>query len=294
MAGRIGLILQSEGMGDCLFAIPVIRKLRQIEAPDTVFDLFSHHPDLFRACPYVAGNHRLDEGAVAIYAANNRIARLFDLQALPHWAMNTCDFISIPLGIGQLTLEEKQLEYFPVEQDCASHFDVVLNTSMTWPSRTWVQENWQRLADSLVARGLSVAVVGKDVRSASDEMEKRSPALAGCVDLVGQLSLDQTRFTIAHAGLFVSCQNGLAVLAGTTETECVILDKSVEWSRHAVIRHESPLYRATYVKGLCRDYCGVIDRCPKPENRGAFLCIPSFERVEAAVLQRLRASGRLP
>jgi len=293
MAERIGLLLKCEGMGDCLFAIPVIRKLYQQHQGDCVFDVFTHHPGLFRNCPYVAAAYPADEHGVQIYAQNHRVISLFEMERLPHWAMNTCDFMSIPLGIGQLSFLEKQLEYFPVEADASETFDVVLNTSMTWPSRSWPLLSWQRLADVLVARGLRVAVVGKSVSSRADEMTKVSQALAGCVDLVGKLSLDQTWFTIRRSRIFVSCQNGLAVLAGATDVECVILDKSVDWSRHAVIRNENPLYKATYVKGLCSDYCGVIDRCPKPGNDGAFRCIPEYPVVEAAVLGRLVALGMI-
>lgn len=293
MAERIGILLKCEGMGDCLFAIPVIRKLRQLHRNDCVFDVFTHHPALFQKCPYVAAAYPLNDHGIVVYAQNHRVISLFETGQLPHWAMNTCDFMSIPLGIGQLTLLEKQLEYFPVEADAAEAFDVVLNTSMTWPSRSWSLGNWQRLADALIERGLRVAVVGKNVTSRADEMVKASHALAGCADLVGKLSLDQTWFTLRHSRLFVSCQNGLAVLAGSTDVECVILDKSVDWSRHAVIRNENPFYKATYVKGLCGDYCGVIDRCPKPANDGVFRCIPEYPVVEAAVFSRLMALGAL-
>src|ERR687890_414916 len=92
---RVGLALVCEGMGDCLFAQAVIRKLR-------------------RSAPY----------AVEL-------------------------------------------------------FDVVLNTSMTWATRSWPLPLWQRLADTLRARGLSVAAVGKDVKREIDALEKRSPPLTG-------------------------------------------------------------------------------------------------------------------
>jgi ADP-heptose:LPS heptosyltransferase len=212
---------------------------------------------------------------------------MFELDKLPHGLMDTFDFISIPIGLGALSFREKQLEYFPAEDDAAEAFDVVMNTSMTWPSRSWPLDNWQRLANALLARGLTVAVVGKEIRSNADNLVKRSHPLAGCRNLVDQLSLDQTYHTIRKARLFVSCQNGLSVLAGATGTELVVLDMSIEWSKRAIYRHEDPHYKATYVKGGCGIYCGAPDSCPVPENRGEFKCIPSYEAVEAAVLDKL-------
>ncbi len=48
---RVGLVLGCRGMGDCLFGQAVIKKLRRV-APQR-FDLFTHNPGLFHACPYV-------------------------------------------------------------------------------------------------------------------------------------------------------------------------------------------------------------------------------------------------
>ena len=287
MAERVGLVLACEGMGDCLFAIPVIRKMRARFGEQYTLDVFTHHPGLFEACPYVEDVFPIhDRAALAAYP--HKLAKVFELDKLPHSAMDTFDFISVPLGLGTLTFEEKRLEYFPREDDAAEAFDVVLNTSMTWPSRSWPVENWQRLADALVARGLRVAVVGKDVQSAADKLVKRSPALERVTNLVNRLSLDQTYFTIRKAGLFVTCQNGLSVLAGATDTEIVVLDMSIDWSRRAIYREESPFRKVTYVKGGCRIYCGAPERCPLPENHGELRCIPAYEQVEAAVLAKIK------
>lgn len=280
---RVGLVLACEGLGDCLFALAVIRKLRGTSHYE--FDLFTHHPGLFEACPYVASARPIDDPALAAYP--HRVVRLFELDKLPHWKMDTFDFISIPLGMGQLSFREKRLEYFPREPDRAERFDVVLNTSMTWATRSWPVESWQRLADALRARGLTVAVVGKDVVSRADRLEKRSSPLAGVRNLVNQLSLDQTYFTIAGAGLFVTGQNGLSVLAGATDTQIVVLGMSIEWSKRAIYRHEDPHYRVSYVSGACEVYCGHDASCPLPENRGELRCVPDYAAVEAAVLRRL-------
>jgi hypothetical protein len=279
----LGLVLDCEGLGDCLFALAVMGKMHRQAQGRYRFELFTHHPALFRACPYFAAVHPIE----AVKGYSGKALRLFELDKLPHSLMDTFDFISIPLGLGQLGFGEKQLEYFPAEPDAAEAFDVVLNTSMTWPSRSWPLANWQRLADALTRRGHSVAVVGKDVESRFDKRLKRSLPLQGCRNLVNQLSLDQTYYTLSKARLFVSGQNGLSVLAGATDTQIVVLGMSIEWSKRAIYRNENPFHKVTYVKGGCSVYCGTSDACPLPENRGELRCIPAYEKVESAVLSRL-------
>lgn len=290
MSERVGLVLGCRGLGDCLFAQAVIRKLRS--ASSYTFDLFTHHPALFKACPYVEEVFPIDDPRLRGYP--NRIVKLFELEKLPHWKMDTFDFISVPLGLGELSFREKRLEYFPTEPDEAQAFDVVLNTSMTWPTRSWPLANWQRLANELVARGLSVAVVGKDVESLADRMTKRSPALEGVTNLVNRLSLDQTYYTLRKAGLFVTGQNGLSVLAGATDTRIVVLGMSIEWSKRAIYRREDPHYKVAYVSGTCEVYCGREDNCPIPEHKGELRCVPGYDAVRGAVIAAIESPPRPP
>jgi ADP-heptose:LPS heptosyltransferase len=285
---RLGLILRCEGMGDSLFAQSVIRALRAHSDYD--FDLFTANPGIFKACPYVDQVFALGDPRLKDYP--HQRMELFNLDNLPHWRTDTFDFISIPIGLGGLSFREKQLEYFPTEPDEAQSFDVVLNTSMTWETRSWPIQLWQRLADDLLALGFSVATVGKDVTSAADGMTKRSPALQGVMNLANRLSLDQTYYTLCKAGLFVTGQNGLSVLAGATETRIVVLGMSIEWSKRAIYRHEDPHHKVTYVSGTCERYCGRQDNCNLPEYQGELRCVPKYQPVHDAVLAALRADDR--
>jgi ADP-heptose:LPS heptosyltransferase len=278
--------LQCEGLGDCLCAIPILRKIRRDLKDIVELGLFSHHPSLFARCPYVDRSYALSE--LEALDQYGEVLTLFDTAKLPYHLMDTIDFMSIPAGMGQLSFREKRLEYFPVEKDQAQVYDVVLNTSMTWPSRSWPLRNWQRLADALLAEGFTVAVVGKTVRSQADGMVKISRGLSGCIDLTNRLSLDQTYFTIAKAGLFVTCQNGLSVLSGATDTEVVVLDRSIEWSKYALYRRENPHYRFTVVKGNCDLYCCRSHACPM---YGEFRCIPGYDEVLRVVWERLPSRG---
>lgn len=279
---KYSIILLCEGMGDCLYAIPVIKKLHSIIGANVQLSIFTHHPELFKKCPYVFKVHHINEKSE--YSKYAKHIVLFDVTKLPHYLVDTYDFISIPAGIGELSFREKQLEYFPVEEDKSEHFDVVINTSETWPSRSWSIENWQKLADYLLSQGYTVAVVGKDTYSKHDQMWKRSLPLKGCTNLTNKLSLDQTYYTIKNCGLFITCQNGLSVLSGATDTEVIVLDMSIEWSKRAIYRNEDPHYKVTYVKGNCQIYCCSSFECPV---FGEFRCIPKFEQVLEAVKRKL-------
>lgn len=281
---QVAIYLNCEGLGDCLFAIPVLRKLRSTVTAAQKFVLFTHHPALFTGCPAVFEARPYAQAPTTPPA---HWLEMFDVKKFSHAHIDTMDFMSLPLGLGQLSFREKQLEYFPQEPDCASRFDVVLNTSTSWPSRSWPLENWQQLADRLLALGCSVAVVGKTVASPADGMLKHSAGLRGCTDLTNVLSLDQTYFTIARAGLFITCQNGLSVLSGATDTEVMVLDMSIEWSKRAIYRQQNPHYKVTYVPGDCSIYCCSAFACPEYES---FRCIPPLERVLAVAARKLGAA----
>ena len=281
----IAIILNCEGMGDCLFSIPVIKKLTSDIEPDLKFVIFTHHPALFVNSPYVERTYNIIYDAAEINKYKDKIT-LFDLQKLPHHLMDTFDFISVPAGIGELSFREKQLEYFPIEEDHSEYSDVVINTSVTWPSRSWPIESWQLVADFIVGEGHSVAVVGKDVFSKSDGAWKRSFGLKRCADLTNKLSLDQTYYTIKNSSLFITCQNGLSVISGATDTEIIVLDMSIEWSKRAIYRNEDPHYRVSYVKGNCDLYCCQALFCPV---YGDFRCIPTVEQVIDVVDRKLNS-----
>jgi tetratricopeptide (TPR) repeat protein/ADP-heptose:LPS heptosyltransferase len=281
----IAIILNCEGMGDCLFAIPVIKKIYSMSGHNSRLVIFTHHQNLFAKCPYLDAAFSIHDTAER--EKYKKVIVLFDTSKLAHWTVDTFDFISIPIGIGGLSFREKQLEYFPIEEDKAQHFDVVINTSVTWPSRSWPIEHWQKVADFISSQGHSIAVVGKDTYSKADNMWKKSLGLKGCADLTNKLSLDQTYYTIQKCNLFITCQNGLSVLSGATDTEIIVLDMSIEWSKRAIYRHEDPHYKVSYVKGNCMIYCCSSFDCG---IYGEFRCIPTVEQVLEVVKRKIALS----
>jgi hypothetical protein len=51
----IAIILRSEGLWDCLFVIPLIKKLRSLIGADNKFAVFTVHPRLFENCLFHEG-----------------------------------------------------------------------------------------------------------------------------------------------------------------------------------------------------------------------------------------------
>lgn len=282
---KLAMILQCSGIGDCLFASSVIKKIYQINNNKFLFDIFTYHPKLFKNCPYINQPYDIkDKTKRQIY--DKRLV-LFDTSKYKHWLIDTFDLISLPIGIGQLSFREKQLEYFPIEKDKSEIFDVVINTSITWPSRSWPIKSWQKLANIILTDGYSIAVVGKDTWSEADKILKRSAGLEGCTDLTNKLSLDQTYYTIKNSKLFITCQNGLSVLSGATDVEIIVLDMSIEWSKRAIYRNEDPHYKVTYVKGNCPLYCCQSFKCPLNNSDKHFKCIPDVEKVIDVAIKKL-------
>ncbi len=91
----VAIILKCEGMGDCLFAIPVIKKLTWDLEPESKFVVFTHRPNLFLNCPNVGKAYDIrDIEELSKY--DNKLT-LFELDKLPHHLMDTFDFISLSI-----------------------------------------------------------------------------------------------------------------------------------------------------------------------------------------------------
>ena len=107
-------------------------------------------------------------------------------------------------------------------------------------------------------------------------------------DAAGLVQIGIGAFVIEAADLApIAVMGGLSVLCGTTDTELVVLDRSIEWSKYALYRHEDPHFRFTVVKGNCDIYCCDSEACPV---YGEFRCIPGYDAVRAAVFTRLDAA----
>ena len=83
-SSNIAVVLLCEGMGDYLFAIPVIKKLSNVlTEKDSKFVLFTHHPNLFKNCPYIHKAYDIHHAnEIAMY--KNSI-NLFDTSKLRHY-----------------------------------------------------------------------------------------------------------------------------------------------------------------------------------------------------------------
>jgi ADP-heptose:LPS heptosyltransferase len=97
---------------------------------------------------------------------------------------------------------------------------VVIHTGPTWKIREWPVEHWTELVKVLKSEfRVAVVQIGQDSFASGETC--LSPRVAGAIDRVGELSLDQMLALLKAADLFVGIDSGMLHLAGTVRTSCV-------------------------------------------------------------------------
>jgi len=100
---EIAIILQCEGMGDCLFAMAVIKKLYLIPGTNSSIILFTHNPHLFAKCPYVEKVYNIHN--MTERAKYKKTGILFDTSKLEHWKKEKGGLLS-------RTLERRDMNHY--------------------------------------------------------------------------------------------------------------------------------------------------------------------------------------
>ncbi len=97
---------------------------------------------------------------------------------------------------------------------------IVIHTGPTWEVKEWPVEKWHELIDDLKSEEeMEVIQIGEDLTGTRDA--RKSPRVAGAMDWIGTLTLDQTLALLSEADLFVGIDSGMLHLAGTVCTPCV-------------------------------------------------------------------------
>ena len=96
----------------------------------------------------------------------------------------------------------------------------VIHTGPTWKVKEWPGKNWDNLVAGLKARNqIGIIQIGEN-RTASGET-RESPHVAGTINWVGTLTMDQTLALLSLANLFVGVDSGVLHLAGVMDAPCV-------------------------------------------------------------------------
>lgn len=97
-----------------------------------------------------------------------------------------------------------------MELGCRPESLIVIHPGPSWPVRTWPQEHWVKLLETLRAGGFTnVVQIGTSIRAYTNVGAEDFPLLAGAKSLVDRLTIPETIAVISLARLFVGIDSGL-------------------------------------------------------------------------------------
>ena len=283
------------GMGDTFFAEPLIRKVSKSYEQKII--VFTYYPQLFINHPCidklinVETHHRtfdisknIPEEYLNKDLYNVRYVLRWERDIfgiIPHWTgLDLRQYAAFHYGI---TLKPDELNYhfypddfIPIEGLPEKY--VVINPSITGPDRTWTQENWQKLIDTFNEKDISIVAIGKEV-----------PPLKGFFDLNikkglnlcgddRQDSLSQAWHIINKSDMFISFDNGLFTLAGSTDTFLLQIGGSSDPIFHQPYRNSDQYYKFKHVCGDCKLMCQSDPKCTV-QYLGYFGSDKEYERL---------------
>jgi ADP-heptose:LPS heptosyltransferase len=199
-----------------------------------------------------------------------------------------------------LNNDELEYDYIPNEFEPIDGLPekyVLIHPVQTWPSRTWSSENWVTLTKLLNDRGISVVSIGKD-SSETGFFNVDKPIfnfeIKNGLNLMNKTSISQAWHVINKSMSFVTMDSGLLHLAGTTDTDILMLGSSIRPEFRLPFRNNSQTYKQYYVSGICKLACasdmkhGVKEWCNIQgvppligclENKPSFECHPTVHTV---------------
>jgi ADP-heptose:LPS heptosyltransferase len=295
----------ARALGDAICSTPTIKKL--YDSYGQKINVFSQYPELFRKNPYVDKNFHSKDIQVD-YVKENFIyhnsfhnigqKNQWDVE-MKHNNMDIRQFHAIMLGF-MLSPNEMTCEYYPETFEPIDGLPekyVLIHPVQTWPSRTWLAENWMKLTKLLNDRGISVVSIGKDsseVGFFNVDKPIFNFEIHDGLNLMNNTSISQAWHLINKSIAFVTMDSGLLHLAGTTDSEIIMLGSSLKPEFRLPYRNGSQIYKQYYVSGGCQLACGSnmkhgvkewgdIQGIPPLigclENKLSFECHPRVETV---------------
>ena len=302
------LKLGCESFGDSLCSTPTLRKLAKSYGKKII--VCSHKPFVFENNPYVKFHiHSKDfkEGLREQY----EVLETFRLESngvkLKYGSVDIRKIHCSDLGF-DLKPNEMHCEYHPgpinFEESDESFLNsesyIVIHISKTWPSRTWLKSNYEKLIININKAGYKVALIGFDQpkEPGNSDYDKSCYNFENFVfegvSFLNRTSLDQDFEIIKKANICITCDTGILHLAGCTDTEIIYIGGSIDPALRAPYRHEGQDYKFSFVGGECKIFCGsdikycitehaelnslpLIAECL--EKKSTFECHPTHEQV---------------
>jgi ADP-heptose:LPS heptosyltransferase len=292
-------------IGDILSSTPTIKKLYESYGKKILVS--THIPEIFDDNPFVEKTYFANSINLEYMKNTHIVHSTFDILGkktergveYKHSRIDIRQYHAISLGF-MLTRDEMTCEFYPKEfqeiEGLPENY-VLIHPVQTWPNRTWPSRNWMDLTKKLNEVGISVVSIGKDA-SEKGFFNIEKPTFNFEIDLglnlMNQTSLSQAWHLINKSMCFITMDSGLLHLAGTTDTEILMLGSSINPEFRLPYRNGSQEYKTNYLRGSCDLLCssnmkhgvsewGDIQGVPPLigclENKKTFECHPDIDSV---------------
>jgi ADP-heptose:LPS heptosyltransferase len=298
-------LTESRAIGDAICATPTIKKL--YESYQQKINVISDHTDIFKKNPYVDRYYKSNSLNIDFIKDNfiyhnsfHHIGKKNEWNVeYKHNNIDIRQFHSVMLGF-MLSPNEMDCIFHPDEfepiEDLPEKY-VLIHPVQTWPSRTWLAENWMLLTKKLNELNISVVSIGKEsseVGFFNIEKPIFNFEIELGLNLMNKTTISQAHHLINKSVAFVTMDSGLLHLAGTTDANIIHLGSSIKPEFRIPYRHGTQNYKHHYISGGCNLACasdmkhgvnewGTIQGVPPLigclENKPTFECHPSVNQI---------------
>jgi ADP-heptose:LPS heptosyltransferase len=306
-------LTECKALGDNLCATPTIKKL--YESYSQKITVVTHYPELFNKNPFVEKIYSTNIINFDYLNKSYIIHRTFDVLGHKsergvenkHSRMDIRQYHAISLGF-MLSQDEMECEYYPEEYEPIKNLPekyVLIHPVQNWPNRTWSAKNWMILTQKLNDTGIYVVSIGKD-SSETGFFNIEKPTfnfeIKNGLNLVNKTSLSQAWHLIDKSSCFVTMDTGLLHLAGTTDSEILLLGSAIRPEFRKPYRKGNQDHKISYILGGCDLHCasdmkhnvrewGTIQGVPPIigclENKKTFECHPSVDQVYEKIIKTI-------
>jgi ADP-heptose:LPS heptosyltransferase len=182
---------------------------------------------------------------------------------------------------------------------------VVINPSVTWPSRTLPLEAYQELIGRILERGDQVVLVGKDISPSNylpedyaydNDASLRKDEVKGlypvdnfpteCIDLTNQLSLGELAALYTLSNIAINTENGNMVMSTTAEQIWNVYIPSLTAPEYRLPFRQGSMYKNTAVVENDKKYYPTSDmenlKKEKLDLINADVLFPSVDKIYSA------------
>ena len=292
-------------LGDTLCSTPVLRKISQ--SYQKKITVITKYPEIFQKNPVVEKIYSstgvnlefIKENFIYHNSFHSLGKQNQDGVEFKHNNIDIRQFHAIKLGF-MLSDYEMECEYYPNEFEPINKLPekyVLIHPVQTWASRTWDSSKWMKLTEILNSLDISVVSIGKD-SSETGFFNIEKPTfnfkIKQGLNLMNQTNISQAWHLINNSQCFITMDSGLLHLAGTTDSNIIMLGSSIKPEFRLPYRKSSQSYKQEYISGTCKLNCasdmkygvkewGSIQNVPPLieclENKKTFECHPSVEQL---------------